>query len=290
MNSQTYHLIKQGIRMSRTLFFIALLISLPHTGLTQTKTLTFAIVPQQSAERLATLWTPILQYVSQHSELNIVFSTAKDIPTFELRLANGEYDIAYMNPYHYVVFSKSVGYKAIAKQQDKTIRGVIVAKANGSIKSINDLEGARLAFPAPAAFAASILPRAELKKNGISFTPVYVSSHDSVYLNVSKGFFPAGGGIQRTLNNIHEDVKIQLTTIWQTNEYTPHAFATHPQVDQTTRQKLLAALMSLNTNEQGQALLKAINFKGIEAAVHDDWDDVRALELETLLGASEQNQ
>ncbi|MFT5542552.1 MAG: phosphonate transport system substrate-binding protein [Glaciecola sp.] len=276
--------------MCRIMFFIGLLMSFSHISLAQTKTLTFGIVPQQSAKRLATLWTPILQQLSEQSGLNIVFSTAKDIPTFELRLAKGEYDIAYMNPYHYVVFGKSVGYKAIAKQKDKTIKGVIVAKINSGIKSFNDLEGSRLAFPAPAAFAASILPRAELKKNGISFTPVYVSSHDSVYLNVSRGFFPAGGGIQRTLNNMQDKVRSELTTIWQTVGYTPHAFATHPRVDKTTRDKILAALLNLNTNDQGQALLQSINFKGIESAVDNDWDDVRALELETLLGSSKQQK
>lgn len=276
--------------MFRIIFLVSILISFSNPVTAKTDTLNFGIVPQQSAKRLAKLWTPILQHISQQSGVNIVFSTAKDIPTFEQRLAKGEYDIAYMNPYHYVVFNESVGYIAIAKQQGKTIRGVIVAKAGGDIKSIDDLQGARLAFPAPAAFAASILPRAELKKNGISFTPVYVSSHDSVYLNVSKGFFPAGGGIQRTLNNMHKNVRSDLTTIWKTAEYTPHAFATHPRIDSTTRENILAALVDLNTRDQGQALLKAINFKGIEAAVNNDWDDVRSLKLETLMGTNKRNQ
>ena len=146
------------------MFLVSILISFSNPVAAQKDTLTFGIVPQQSAKRLATLWTPILQRISHKSALNIVFSTAKDIPTFEKRLAKGEYDIAYMNPYHYVVFNKSVGYNAIAKQQGKTIRGVIVSKVGSDIKNINDLQGARLAFPAPAAFAASILPRAELKK------------------------------------------------------------------------------------------------------------------------------
>jgi phosphonate transport system substrate-binding protein len=276
--------------MFKTIFLMSVLSSFSNALVAQTKPLTFGIVPQQSAKRLATLWTPILQHLSQHSGENIVFSTAKDIPTFEQRLAKGEYDIAYMNPYHYVVFSNSVGYSAIAKQKNKTIRGVIVAKTNSDIKSINDLAGKRLAFPAPAAFAASILPRAELEKNGISFTPVYVSSHDSVYLNVSRGFFPAGGGIQRTLNNMQDKVKSELTVIWQTAGYTPHAFATHSRVDNTTREKIIAALLSLNTSDHGQALLKTINFKGIEVAINNDWDDVRALELETLMGFSKHNQ
>ncbi|MEP0176381.1 MAG: phosphate/phosphite/phosphonate ABC transporter substrate-binding protein [Paraglaciecola sp.] len=272
--------------MLKTLLLFSLLVSSPLVTIAHGETLTFGIVPQQSAKRLATLWTPILQRISETSGINVKFSTARDIPTFEQRLAEGAYDIAYMNPYHYVVFNKQSGYLAIAKQQGKTIKGVIVAKVGSNINTIEDLDGTRLAFPAPAAFAASILPIAELKRHGISFKPSYVSSHDSVYLNVSKGFFPAGGGIKRTLNNMSEGVKSQLVTIWETQGYTPHAIAVNPKVSDTSKQKILSALLELNNNIQGKELLKSINFKGIDTATNNDWDDVRSLNLETLMGTS----
>ncbi|WP_426360134.1 phosphate/phosphite/phosphonate ABC transporter substrate-binding protein [Pseudocolwellia sp. HL-MZ19] len=276
--------------MYKVMFFLGLLISLPFGVQAQENTLTFGVVPQQSAKRLAALWTPVLQHISQETGINIVFSTAKDIPTFEKRLKSGEYDIAYMNPYHYVVFNKTTGYNAIAKQTDKTIKGVIVARANGDIKTINDLEGSRLAFPAPASFAATILPQAELNKLGITFTSMYVSSHDSVYLNVSKGFFLAGGGIERTLNNMPEEIKSTLTTIWQSKEYTSHAIATHPRVDNAYREKILASLMNMNDTEEGMALLKHINFKGFEAAVNKDWDDVRSLHIKTQISINQEKE
>ncbi|MFT2091301.1 PhnD/SsuA/transferrin family substrate-binding protein [Paraglaciecola sp. 2405UD69-4] len=255
----------------------------------QNTSLTFGIVPQQSAKRLAALWTPILEQISQTSGINIEFNTARDIPTFEKRLAAGEYDFAYMNPYHFVVFNKEPGYQAIAKQLGKTIQGVIVTRADSNIRKIEDLEGTQLAFPAPAAFAASILPIAELKKHGVSFTTQYVSSHDSVYLNVSKGFFLAGGGIKRTLNNMPDAIKSQLITIWETKGYTPHAFAVHPRVSETTKQKVMNALDDLNNSEQGKSLLSTINFKGIDSAKNSDWDDVRALNIELLLNESSTN-
>ena len=62
-------------------------------------TLSFGIVPQQSATKLAYLRTPICKYLSDHTGQRVVFKTAKDIPSFEQRLAAGEYDIAYMNPF-----------------------------------------------------------------------------------------------------------------------------------------------------------------------------------------------
>ena len=65
-------------------------------------TLTLGIVPQQSAKKLAETWQPLINYISEHADIDVVFKTAKDIPTFEQRLAEGEYDIAYMNPFHFL--------------------------------------------------------------------------------------------------------------------------------------------------------------------------------------------
>ena len=38
----------------------------------------------------------------------------------------------------------------------------------------------------------------------------------------------------------------------------------------------------MNTDPEGQALLKAINFKGMQPAQDKDWDDVRNLGLQML--------
>ena len=83
-----------------------------------------------------------------------------------------------MNPYHYVVASESPGYQAFAKVADKKIRGIFIVRKDSEISNLEGLSGATLAFPSPAAFAASILPRSELKNRGINFTPKYVNSHD----------------------------------------------------------------------------------------------------------------
>ncbi|MBA1444225.1 MAG: PhnD/SsuA/transferrin family substrate-binding protein [Chromatiales bacterium] len=84
-------------------------------------TLTFGLVPQQSATKLARLWGPIMQYIEKKSGTRLLFKTAPNIPEFEQRCAKGEYDIAYMNPYHYTVFHRSPGYEVFARQKNKRI-------------------------------------------------------------------------------------------------------------------------------------------------------------------------
>jgi len=248
----------------------------------QQLSVTFGIVPQQSASKLAQLWMPIFKMIEMNTGVKIKFRTAPDIPTFEKRVAAGEYDLAYMNPYHYTVFSKKPGYIAFAKALDKKIKGILVVRKDSSITDLQQLADKTIAFPAPAAFAASVLPRTHLAESAIAITPKYVSSHDSVYRNVAKGLHSAGGGVMRTFKNMTAEIREQLKILWTTKGYTPHAFAAHPRVDNQIIKKIQAAMLSLNQSESGKKLLKSIKIKGITPAYDKDWDDVRKLKINLI--------
>lgn len=245
-------------------------------------TLTVGIVPQQSASKLARLWTPILEYLSNKTGYRLQFKTGKDIPTFEQRVALGEYDLAYMNPYHYTIYHDNPGYLAIAKAKDKRIKGIIVVHKDSSYKALDEFSGKTLAFPAPAAFAASILPRSQFRQRGIPITPKYVSSHDSVYRNVATGRFPAGGGVIRTFKNTSAEVRQQLRILWTTSGYTPHAIAAHPRISKEVVRRIQQAMLNMDNDPEGKALLASIKIKGLEVAHNTDWDDVRGLNIELL--------
>lgn len=246
------------------------------------KVYSVGIVPQQSATRLARLWVPILNHLGARAGLSLRFKTAPDIPAFEQRLAAGEYDFAYMNPYHYTVFHRSPGYVAFAHAADKQIKGIVVVRKDSPINDLSELSGQTLAFPAPAAFAASVLPRAYLRNNGITIEPSYVSSHDSVYRSVAKALYPAGGGVMRTFNNVEADIRDQLRILWTTEGYTPHAFAAHPAIPVGIVDRLQQAMTDMAQNEEGRALLDAISISGLTHAHDSAWDDVRALGIQLL--------
>lgn len=250
----------------------------------QTQVFTFGLVPQQSASKLAQRWGPVLGYLGRTSGTDLRFRTAPNIPEFERRVAVGEYDFAYMNPYHYTVFSQEPGYRAFAKAEGKRIKGILVVRKDSAIEDPRALDGATLAFPAPAAFAASLLTRAYLTGEGIEFTPKYVSSHDSVYRAVVKGLYPAGGGVVRTLNSVEGDIRDELRILWTTDGFTPHAFAAHPRVPEDTVKRLAEAMLGMNQTEEGRALLAPLGIPGFEGAEDRDWDDVRGLGIDLLNG------
>ena len=249
---------------------------------TAQKPLEFGIVPQQSATRLAEDWGPLLAEISKRSGVALVFRTAPSIPGFEERLSKGDYDLAYMNPYHYVVFHKASGYRAFAREQDRKIKGILVVKKDSSYRKPADLAGKTVVFPAPAAFAASILPQAEFGRLKIPIEAKFVASHDSVYRAVASGLQEAGGGIQRTFEATPPEVRDTLRVLSETPSYTPHAFAAHSRVPAEILAKVLAAMTSLSADEAGQRLLAPLAFKGIAAAQDKEWNDIRALDIKLL--------
>lgn len=242
-------------------------------------TLTFGVVPQQSASELARLWTPILSFLGEKTGEPLRFATAKDLSTFEQRLAAGDYDLAYLNPYAYTMFHRSPGYRVLAKEKDRMLQGILVVRKSDDVPEVGRLHGKTIAFPDPAAFAASILVQAELGKKGVAVVPKYVANHDSVYFAVARGLVAAGGGIPRTFDNLAPEIRDQLRVLWRTAAYTPHAIAAHPRLADATAARLQAAMAAMADDPRGAELLAAAGFKRLSVARDADYDDIRRLDI-----------
>jgi len=242
----------------------------------------FAIGPTQSPVELAKRWTPIMQYLTEKSGIKLEFKTAKDIPTFQQQMRGAQYDFAFINPFHYLVYNKGSGYTAIAREKDGKLTGIIVVKKDGPIKTAAQLSGQTMAFPAATAIAATWLPIHMLKENGVEVTPQYVNSMDSVYKSVAKGLFPAGGGEMRTFGTLDPAVKAELQVLWTADPLPPFAFAAHPRVPKDVMDKVQKAMDGMDQNVEGSALLKANNFKGMEVADDKDYDAMRKLNIKPV--------
>ena len=248
------------------------------TKAAETEVLTFGIVPQQSASRLAKIWGPFLAELGEQAGVSFRFQTTKDIPTFEACLAAGVYDLAYMNPMHYAIFSREADYRAIARQSEKRLRGVIVARVGSEVETLSDLDGAQVAFPSPGAFGASILTRSTLSENGVNFTPNYVKSHDSVYRAVAAGLVPAGGGVTRTFGAVDPAVRENLQIIYETEGFTPHAIAVRADIENGVTGRIQEAFLAMAALHPD--LVDGVGMNGFERGEDADWDDVRALSMD----------
>jgi len=254
-----------------------------HSFAKEEKQYTIGIVPQYGIEKIVRIWTPILKEIKKETGISLRFLGAKDIPTFEKRLNEGAYDFAYMNPYHLIVANRSQGYSPLLKDNMKKLYGIVVVRKDSPIKSVSELNGKRVAYPAPNALGAALMTRTIFANQfNIDTDERYVKSHDSVYLNVITGIASAGGGVQKTLNGQPEHIKSKLRVIFETPRVAPHPIAVHPRVSSDDVTKIENAILTFSTTQRGAKLFAKIPMKSVGKASLSDYLPLKNMGLEKL--------
>lgn len=248
---------------------------------TEDQTYTFGVVPQFSSERISRTWEPILELLEKETGIQFELNGSLDIPAFERNFTKGAFDFAYMNPYHAIVAHESEGYEPIIRDVGRSLYGIIVVKKDSSFSSVLDLDGKKVAFPAPNALGAALIPRAEFsRKYKIDIEEMYVSSHSSVYLNVALGLAAAGGGVQKTLSQQPEHITSQLKIINKTQEVPPHPVTAHKRVPDDVKRKVQEAFLKIAETDTGAKLLKKIPIKTAGESSIEDYQLLTDMNLE----------
>lgn len=235
------------------------------------------VVPQQSPLVLTKKWEPVVKYLSERLNVKVVFKTEMSIPKFQEELYAGKYDIAYMNPYHYVVANKKQAYQAIIRS-DKLIQGIVVSHSDNNGFSKRAFKDKTFLFPAPKAFAATLLVKYELKKlYGFDIDKhakvLYVNSHDSVYKGVSRGFGDFGGGINRTFLNLDDKkTKENISIVYRTQKYPSHPIAINKKITLKQKMEIENALLSLPSEFLGN-----LNFHKLIRTNDNEYSIIREL-------------
>ncbi len=104
------------------------------------------------------------------------------------------------------------------------------------------------------------------KKEGLSFTPVYVGTHQNAYRHVLLGEEAAGGGVGATLEKESAAIRARLAVLYTTPAVAAHPLAAHPRVPADMRARLVAALFKLDSDPARRHLLAAVELDHPQAA------------------------
>ncbi len=197
-----------------------------------------------------------------------------------------------MNPYHAVMARRTQRYEPLVRDGDKPLTGLLVAAADGSIKTLADLQGARIAFPAPNAFGASLYMRALLNQvHGIRFEASYVKTHSNAYRHVLTHVAQAAGGIRATLDRESSAVREGLKVIFETPAAAAHPISAHPRVGAPEREALRSALLALAQTPEGLALLKPTTLgRPVAADYERDYVPLERLNLDRFVVLEKDDQ
>lgn len=247
-------------KLFKILFAFSLLFSLAQQSQAAAER-TFAIVPQHAPVALANQWQPLLKELGRQTGLRFRFVTAPTVAEFERRLLKGDYDYVYLSAALFLEAKKIMAYRSLAQRQ-KSLRGILVVRQDGP-KNIYGLKGKDIAFPAPRAFGATLLTRADLRRQKIDHNVAYLGTHESAYRAVAQGQFFAAGGILRSFQMLPDSVKSALRIVHTTATAPAHIIAANRRISGKESAGVAKALRAMKQHRRGQEALAKLKFKNL---------------------------
>jgi len=245
--------------------------------------ITFGILPFVSAEQLVIRFTPLVNYLSRHLNTHTRIETAPNFVEFTRRTAKDHrYDILFTAP-HFYSQARKAGYRLIASVDSPGMRAVIVVPKESGIKSIDDLQGKRLAT-VNAKSLANLLVRKHLTEHGINpdkdLKLITTPTHNASLLSSFHGVTDASALMQPPYAAASKQVRDSMKIIAKT-ERAPHIpISVGDRISQPCATEITTLLLSMASTTEGQQVLKHSHFSGFKQSQSNEYEEIKALMLQ----------
>lgn len=260
----------------------ALLPPSPLRGVSEGKSsYTLAVLPQLPAVAIHRNWAPFVERLSKEVGADIQLKVYQTTSQFEADVLKGAPDFAFMNPNQAVMAWRAHGYIPLVRDK-KPVAGILFARKDAPINSIQELNGKEIAFVGPKTICSIVLRHVlSVAKVRIHFIPRYVGTASNVFRNVILGKIPVGGTLDTAFNREPVGVRSQLRIIYKTRIIAPHPLAARPDVPAKLRQAVIEAVLGFAENKENQAMLKAVQMaEPVKADYKRDYMPLERLGLE----------
>jgi phosphonate transport system substrate-binding protein len=263
------------------LFTLALAGMGPATAAENKGSYSFYVIPQLPPVVMQQAWGPLLKRLSQETGYHFALDIPPSIPAFEALLFKGIPDFIFTNPYLIVASHKHQNYIPLVRSNAMLLQGYLVVRKDSPLKSLQDLKGKTMAFPAPNSFAASLYMRSLMDKAGVTVQPRYVGAHSNVYRQVVYGEVAAGGGVNYSFDREPQEIRDQLRVLFKTPPASPHPVAAHNRIPPAVREAVAAALLRIAASPDGAELMNAAQLpKPVRADYQRDYQPMEQLGLD----------
>jgi phosphonate transport system substrate-binding protein len=243
----------------------------------------FGVHPLHNAQTLFEVYQPLIDDLNRHLDgAQIRLEASVDYAAFEKKLSDRHFHFALPNPYQALQASAN-GYRVFGKEgNDDDFRGLILVRKDSGIRSIADLRGKAISYPAPTALAAAVMPQWFLHESGLNVMKDidnrYVGSQESSIMNVYLHVTAAGATWPppwRAFGKEHPAIAAELEVKWQTPPLVSNALVVRDDVPAAITEKVSQVLFTLDRSDRGRAILAPTETIRFEPASDATYQPVR---------------
>jgi phosphonate transport system substrate-binding protein len=239
--------------------------------------------PLHNPRRLDAVFGPLVEHLSRVTGRPFRLEASRSYEAFEEKLRRRTLAFALPNPYE-TVRCTAAGYHVLAKLGDDAgFHGILLVRGDAGIETVADLRGKKIAFPAPTALAATMLPQMFLHEHGLEigrdYQAVYVGSQDSSIMSVYRGEVTAAATWPppwQSLSKERPELARALVVRWTTDSLPNNGFVVRDDVPLDVARAVQAELIRPHADASGRYLPAETELGRFVAADATTYAPVRA--------------
>lgn len=252
------------------------------------KTIRVAVLPLYSAITLYNRYEPLMRYLSQKTGYEFKLVVPRDFEDFMDVVKRGEVDFSYQNPYIFSLIDREVDIRPLVttigedspsddgREGGESFRGVIITRADSSIRHINGLKNKKVLITSPKSAGGYLSQKLFLLRNGIDVEKdmniVDAKRQENVILGVYRGEADAGFVRESALVVWKDAVDMKRIRVLARTEPLPNwPFA----LCRNTDPSLVKAVTRLLTELRDRDVLKAARIRGFREADEAEFEALR---------------
>lgn len=243
----------------------------------------FAIHPLHNPIRLFSVYQPLIDYLNKNiPNASFYLESSRDYPAFDKKLELGSVDFALPNPYQTMIASEGK-YRVFGKMgDDYNFRGIILIPKDSTIKTVADLKGKTISYPAPTALAATMMPQMFLYEHGLDVIKdtqsLYVGSQESSIMNAFEGKTDAAATWPppwEVLKEQRPEIADKLMVKWETQSLPNNGLVVHRRIPDALVAQVKQLMLNLHKSDEGRAILQRMFLSKFESADNETYLPVK---------------
>jgi len=225
------------------------------SGVAPRPSYSFGVLSQRSPLLTAEYWNPILAYIGQQADVELLLKVARTAPDSNAAIAQGTYDFVYSN----TIFQPKMAtanYQVLLRPAAEAIRGQIVTLADSPIQNLSDLADQTVGFPSRAAFVGYAVPMEQLLRRAIPVLPVFGGNQEGIMAQLKAGKVIAAGVNSQVMRSFAHREHLSYRVLWESQGFLNIPIAAHPRVPSAVVMRVQAAFNQMDQTPVGLLILE----------------------------------
>jgi len=251
--------------------------------------LKLAFIPQENPDKLLGDIRTISEWLSEQVGVPVTGFVTFDHAAAVEALRNGDADISFMGALPFVLAEAEIGAVPLLSEVYRgtpSYSGRIFVRRDSGIKTLADLKGRDIAFADPISESGYLYPLDLFVKDGLIASPdqadrffghkFFAGGYQQAMQAMATGMVDAAGASQYADLLLTPEQQSEVTWIADSEQIPSHVVIARSGLNAGVQARFVAAMLSLNSEENRHLLSYLYGPDGYVAANVSDYDGVRA--------------